>query len=243
LNDFILPYSPTFFEELIHDADPAVDLHLMLRSPGGDGETAVRLARSAQARCRELTVIVPDQAKSAGTLLALGAHHIIMGPTSDLGPVDPQLELKPGSLVAAKDIIAAVDDATARVAQNQQTYPLFAAMMSDINVIILQQARSALARTDDLLREAIQANPDRDAQGVVTLAASVKAALVDSPQTHAAGFGAKAAAANGLPVIDADTKGEQWKALWSLWTRYFALNQRIYEGNQASQALGGWGAT
>lgn len=80
LIDAIFPYSTTFLEELIFDAKPTEDLHLLLNSPGGDGETAVRLVRSCQARCRELTVIVPDLAKSAGTLLAIGAHHIVMGP-------------------------------------------------------------------------------------------------------------------------------------------------------------------
>jgi len=88
--DVIFPDSVTYFEELISDANPAEDLHLLLDTPGGDGETAIRPVRSAQARCRELTVIVPNQAKSAGTILAIGAHWIIMGPASDLGPVDPQ---------------------------------------------------------------------------------------------------------------------------------------------------------
>ena len=49
-------------------------------------------------------------AKSAATLLTLGAHHIMMGPASDLGPIDPQFFIN-NELVAAKDIIAAVDDA------------------------------------------------------------------------------------------------------------------------------------
>ena len=83
----------------------------MLHSPGGDGETAVRITRAAQARCKELTVIVPDMAKSAATLLAVGAHYILMGPASDLGPIDPQFLLE-GNLVAAKDVIAAFDEAT-----------------------------------------------------------------------------------------------------------------------------------
>ena len=69
--------------------------------------------RAAQSRCDELTVIVPDMAKSAATLLSLGAHHIMMGPASDLGPIDPQLLIR-NEWVAAKDIIAAVDDAALR---------------------------------------------------------------------------------------------------------------------------------
>lgn len=58
--DTIFPPSITLLEELIYDADPSQNLHLMLVSPGGDGETAIRMVRSLQSRCAELTVIVPD---------------------------------------------------------------------------------------------------------------------------------------------------------------------------------------
>lgn len=129
----------------------------MLDSPGGDGETAVRLARSTQARCARFTVIVPDQAKSAATILALGAHEILMGPTSDLGPVDPQFQLADGrSLVAAKDIIAAVAAAEAAIATNPDTYPLHASLLSDVSGLMVQQARSTIDRSSDLVLEALK---------------------------------------------------------------------------------------
>ena len=78
----------TVLEELLFDCDPQKDLHLLLSSPGGDGETALRMVRSMQLRCKELTAVAPDMAKSAATILCLGAHHILMGPGSDLGPID-----------------------------------------------------------------------------------------------------------------------------------------------------------
>src|SRR5215469_115603 len=99
--DQIFHYSVQLFEELLFNASPEQDLHLLLWSPGGDGEVAVRLVRSAQARCRALTVIVPDIAKSAATLLILGADRILMGPTSDLGPVDPQFQVSEFEVVSA----------------------------------------------------------------------------------------------------------------------------------------------
>ena len=134
----------------------------MLATPGGDGETAVRLVRSAQSRCRELTVIVPDQAKSAGTILVLGAHHILMGPTSDLGPIDPQFQISPGPLlVSAKDIIAAVSAAEVAIQANPSTYPLHAALLADVTGLMVQQARSALARSEDIMREALASHPGR----------------------------------------------------------------------------------
>jgi hypothetical protein len=142
----IFDYSVMYFEELVFDASPDEDLHLMLASPGGDGEVAVRLVRAAQTRCRHLTVIVPNQAKSAATLLALGAHEILMGPTSDLGPVDPQFPFGEYDLVSAKDIIAAVERALKDVAERPDTYALHSAMLSEVNALKVEQARSALAR-------------------------------------------------------------------------------------------------
>jgi membrane-bound ClpP family serine protease len=88
------------------------------------------------------------------TILALGAHHILMGPTSDLGPIDPQLQTGAGTLVSAKDIIGTVDEATARVQDAPETYALHAALLADVTALMVQQARAALARTDDLLEQA-----------------------------------------------------------------------------------------
>src|ERR1700739_1000558 len=47
--DQILSESVTYFAEVLQGLDNTRDLHLILCSPGGDGETAIRLARMAQA--------------------------------------------------------------------------------------------------------------------------------------------------------------------------------------------------
>jgi membrane-bound ClpP family serine protease len=236
--DAIFYPSVTLFEELIWDADPGQDLHLLLDSPGGDGETAVRLARAAQSRCKELTVIVPNQAKSAGTILLMGANHVLMGPTSDLGPVDPQFPQPDGrGLFAAKDLIAAVEAAEKAIANNPESYPLYASLLADVTAVMVQQARSAMARTDSLVEEALASNPDRTPEQVTEIALNLKKNLVDLPREHGQVFGAHDAQKVGLPVVLADPKGVQWRVIWRLWTRYFALNSRVYEGRTASQVL------
>jgi hypothetical protein len=237
LIDAIFQPSVTLFEELIYDANPNANLHLMLASPGGDGETAVRLVRAAQARCKELTVIIPDQAKSAATLLTMGAHHILMSPASDLGPVDPQFFLN-GSLVSAKDIIATVDDATQKVQQSPDTYPIYASLLGNLTALMVQQARSALDRTEDLLKEALRSNPDRSEEEVQELSKNLEEPLISRPKSHAALFGVNDAQKAGLPVKSADLNGEQWQLIWRLWTKYFALgSQRVYEGARSSQVF------
>lgn len=234
--DAIFAYSVELFEELLFDGSPDRDLHLMLVSPGGDGEIAVRLVRSAQARCRRLTVIVPDYAKSAATLLALGAHEILMGPTSDLGPVDPQFQFGDYDLVSAKDIIAAVEKALDDVAARPDTYPLHSALLADVNALKVEQARSALARTDDLVREALQSHPDRSKSEVSDLVRQLHEPLIEAPKDHAAIFGAEYAKELGLPVTICDPASDQWTRIWQLWMHYYALGPaRIYENSLASQ--------
>jgi ClpP class serine protease len=227
--DPIIDRGVTMFEELIYDADPREDLHVLLHSPGGDGEIAIRLVRAAQSRCRELTVIIPDMAKSAATLLTLGAHHIMMGPASDLGPIDPQFFIN-NELVAAKDIIAAVDDAATKVMTSPETYPVYAPLLSDITAIMLQQARSALERTSDQLDEALKSNPDRKPQDVTRLKEKLEESMIERTATHSALFSADDATEAGLPVIKADPTERQWQLIWRLWAKYFALGPRLYEG-------------
>lgn len=235
----ILSDGVTFLEEIIHNSDPAQDLHLILASPGGDGETAVRLARSMQARCRELTVIIPTEAKSAATLLCLGAHRIVMAPFSDLGPVDPQI-WDGQYLVAAKHIVAAVDDAVEKVLAHPSVAPIYQTLLADLDAVAVQEARSALARSNELLDEALRSNPDRTPAETDALRESLQQRLIDRPQSHGALSNADDAAAAGLPVIKADLSGDEWGLLWRLWARYFAMgpNRRIYEGSDSFIELG-----
>jgi ClpP class serine protease len=234
--DQIFSYGVMYFEDLLFNASPDRDLHLMLWSPGGDGEVAVRLVRSAQARCRELTVIVPDIAKSAATLLILGADQILMGPTSDLGPVDPQFPMGEYDLVSAKDIISAVDRALADVADRPDTYPIHSALLADVNSLQVERARSALARTDDLLKEALRSNPRRTPEQVAELATRLHEPLIVAPKDHAAIFSAQDAQDAGLPVTICDPASDQWRRIWQLWMHYYALFPvRAYEGQMASQ--------
>ena len=239
MRDLIFDRCVPFFEETLFDANSGQDLHVMLWTRGGDGETALRLIRQAQSRCRKLTVIVPDQAKSAGTLFVLGADEVLMGPTSDLGPVDPQFLLPNGSLAAARAIIAAVEEAEGRVQQNPTTYPLHASLLSDITAIMVQQARDAMERTGDLVREALACVESRSRDDVEALSSELKKHLIGEPTDHRAIISAKDAESYGLPVKAADPSSERWRAVWRLWTKYLVMGEvSVYEGESASQVFG-----
>jgi hypothetical protein len=64
---------------------------LLLDSPGGDAHFAYHIARLFQRRTRSFVVIIPQYAKSAATLLALGASELLFGRDAELGPLDAQI--------------------------------------------------------------------------------------------------------------------------------------------------------
>lgn len=66
---------------------------LLLSSPGGSGlaaERIINLCRSYSGS-GDYQVIVPGKAKSAATMICLGASNVIMSETSELGSIDPQM--------------------------------------------------------------------------------------------------------------------------------------------------------
>ena len=91
------------FVDLLHPIEEGSDVDLLLHTGGGDIDATEKLATMLWARIGAsgtLRVVVPDMAKSAGTLLALAADAIVMSDSSDLGPIDPQrVEYRPDGTV------------------------------------------------------------------------------------------------------------------------------------------------
>lgn len=71
---------------------------LYLTTFGGSANAAYRIARRLQRDYKTVAVIVNSFCKSAGTLLCLGAHELILSVDGELGPLDVQM-LKPGEIL------------------------------------------------------------------------------------------------------------------------------------------------
>lgn len=65
-----------------------VKITLIIDSLGGDAYSAYKMIKLIRSKCEKLTVVIPERAKSAATLMALGADEILMAPESELGPLD-----------------------------------------------------------------------------------------------------------------------------------------------------------
>jgi hypothetical protein len=77
---------------VLQQMDLSSGLTLLLNSPGGFALTAERIIKICRAYSKDnFEVIVPSMAKSAATMVCLGAQKIWMSQTSELGPIDPQV--------------------------------------------------------------------------------------------------------------------------------------------------------
>lgn len=83
------------FVDLLHNVPAGEDLDLLLHTGGGDIDAAEKLISMVRNKVGTgvLRIVVPDFAKSAGTLMVLGADLVVMSDTSELGPIDPQIIL------------------------------------------------------------------------------------------------------------------------------------------------------
>ena len=66
-------------------------LDVILQTPGGDINAAYNNVKLLRYSSKVINMIVPLFAKSAGTLMCLGADNIIMTTLSELGPLDTQI--------------------------------------------------------------------------------------------------------------------------------------------------------
>ncbi len=111
--------------DVLKSVSGAEQINIVLHSPGGDGtivEKMVDMCRShLSGNNQKLRVIVPNIAKSAATVLALGADSILMGYCSELGPIDPQVLISVSGVtqqVSALAFVQARDDLMQQISES-----------------------------------------------------------------------------------------------------------------------------
>lgn len=86
-------------------------LNVLLNSPGGSLDSAYTTVLYLSEYAKDLKVYVPDRAKSASTLLAVGADEVYLSAFGELGPLDTQIPdpRNPANTVSALDCYQSVD--------------------------------------------------------------------------------------------------------------------------------------
>jgi hypothetical protein len=116
------------FIEVVFESKSRDKALLVLTTNGGDPDAAFRIARYFQDKYSHFTVLIAGRCKSAGTLLAIGAHELAFMPYGELGPLDIQharidrFDRLQSSLTIQDSLQTLEDRATMKFLQTVNTY-------------------------------------------------------------------------------------------------------------------------
>lgn len=127
-------------------------IDIFLETPGGSGETAEEIANFLHEKFNEVSFVISGEAKSAGTILALSGHQILMTKTGSLGPIDAQVRIG-RSWISAYDYIRWVEDKKKEAQGKGELNPFDATMIAQISPGELCNVFHALKFAEDLVIE------------------------------------------------------------------------------------------
>lgn len=215
----ILQSDDAYFSELLGTEEPS-PTDLLLETNGGSTDATEKLVGLLRSCAPDLRVIVPCRAKSNGTLLALAAQEIIMGVTSELGPIDPILPIGAGTSVPAHLLLD----------------------LTGADIIASRAASDAISQTKGLARTLLSTGMLSDMKVEEINEIVDKLAGREHFHSHGSVIDADEAAKLSLKVLKLSADDALWQALWLLRCMYaHDLRQnrlvKIFEGRKISNTL------
>lgn len=134
------------FMAAIHGMDWCKNLSIVLHTPGGSPDAAETIISYLRQKFRDVEVIVPAYAMSAGTMVALACNRILMGRQSQLGPIDPSLG--PHSALAVLDQF---EQAKSEILEDPRMAMVWHPILQTIGPALLRAARNANERGERMV--------------------------------------------------------------------------------------------
>ena len=209
------------FRDLLHRISDGQNIELLLHTPGGDIDAAewlVSMIREKVGDAAAFRIVVPHIAKSAGTLMVLGADNVVMSDTSELGPIDPQV-LIPDSMgilrwVAAQNYLDAYDTHSEALREDPQDSPS-QIMFNKLDPVVHQRCIAAKERSRRLAEDLLRRGMFREGGNWTATADR----LIDTKewQTHSQGISQHDAIEIGLQVNRIEPHNDLWQKYWRLY--------------------------
>lgn len=232
--------------DLLQDVREGDDLDLMLQTMGGDVDAAERivlLLDKTIGRGAKLRVVVPDSAKSAGTLIAVAGDSIVMGPPSELGPIDPQVIVSTLNGQQLSRPAQSYLDGLTEILEKTKDGELpmaYVPLLEKFDPALIDVCRKALNRSQRFAERFLTERMLREHPDKVTLVAG---RLNDNKQwlSHGAVINCDGATDLGLTVEYLKTDDPLWQSYWRLYCQtklqLTGPYDKIFESRYASLHL------
>jgi hypothetical protein len=232
--------------DLLHNAPSGGNIDLLLHTGGGDIDAAEKLVMMIRQKVgtAAFRVIVPDFAKSAGTLIALGADSIVMSGTSELGPIDPQVIRSDGDGNHMAHSVFSYLEAFEHHAEVLKKEPGNVAsqiMMNKLDPATLKQFEAIRTRARRVAEDLLKRGMFRDGRGNWTQAAA-ELMNVKSRPSHAQMISWEDALNPKLGLIVEHVEADHpvWQNYWLLYCMQrlaITESQKIFESDFASLVI------
>ena len=202
------------------------ELVVLLNSPGGEAlpaERIVNICRSYSTNT-QFSVIVPKMAKSAATMVCLGADKLIMSRTSELGPIDPQIPVlnEAGQVTKyqpAHEILESYDDLFKEATQAQGRIEPFLQQLARFDARDIRAIKSAQDLSESIAIKCLK-NGIFKRFSEKTIKNKIKPFLDPKVQKdHGRPIYHDVASRCGLNLELIDNTDDKWKLVWHLYTR------------------------
>lgn len=212
-------------QSVLQQNDLAKGLVLMLSTPGGDGLAAERIVNTCKAYSgtNDFWCIVPGKAKSAGTIVAMGASKIFMSASSELGPVDPQImrhEDGRRRVFSAHSLVSGYEKLFEAATKTTGPVEPFLQQLSNYDDRDINQYRSAISLSENI---AIKLLASGMMNGTKENDIKKKIQMFLNPDAGTLAHGRPIYAAEtkacGLEVDDLDVKSPLWQSIFELHVR------------------------
>lgn len=207
-------------EGVLKSLDLSQGLALVISSPGGDGlaaERIINLCRSYSGT-REYWAVVPSKAKSAATMICFGASKIIMGASSELGPVDPQVALD-GRLFSVYNIVRSYDDLFKRAVAEEENLEPYLQQLANYDEREITEFRAELALSEDIAARSLASGmmgdtPEDEIKGHIQIFLTP-----ERTKRHGRPIYRDEAASCGLAIEAVDIDSALWDGVYELYAR------------------------
>jgi hypothetical protein len=201
-------------------------LNLILHSPGGDGTCVEKIVALCRAQCKTFRVIIPHKAKSAATMIALGADEIIMGHSSEIGPIDAQVGIVHEGLfrfVSAQSFIDAKETLQKEYADLIKAKKDTGAVLQQLATLhqpFIQECKRMMDFGRDVSRNLLRSHMFRRSKNPPDIDAIVnQLSSVQVQKIHGRAIDGPAAKRMGLNVKLLAKDDKLWTKIWEYYTR------------------------
>lgn len=137
------------FMNALKGLDFSKGLDLILHTPGGVPTAAESIVKYLRNKfSKDIRIIVPHMAMSAGTMIACAGKEILMGMHSSLGPIDPQLNGIP-----AYDIKRLFDEAKDELQKNPASVLYWKLLLDRYQPAFMYMALNAISLASVLVKD------------------------------------------------------------------------------------------